>query len=269
MTVGGAPKLVVVLALAACLSAACSSDGGSGKDTTAASGPTTTEEARVLPPSDFAAEAADFSVALTWTPPPGDVERYALYRDGFALMSVAGTETTFTDEDVLPGEQHTYEIESRVGKTASDRISVAATTVVPPVKAARLEGTFNVRTRFVSKTGYGDYTKPNFGWQFKPRCEEGPCNVVWSDLQTTRIRANLQRHGGRYRGEYTGRFTIECSGTPSTSSVTIALRVDRAGVVDGEWRATRLLGTIDQSEVAQLGCRSAEARLAVRARLAR
>jgi hypothetical protein len=61
---------------------------------------------------------------------------------------------------------------------------------------------------------------------------------------------------------------MECSGAQATTSLEIDLKVVKARVVDDEWRATRVVGTIDQSEAAQLGCRSSEARLAVRARLA-
>jgi hypothetical protein len=49
--------------------------------------------------------------------------------------------------------------------------------------------------------------------------------------------------------------------------VTIELRVDAARVIDREWRASRLVGTLDQSEAEQLGCRYSEAEFSVRARL--
>jgi hypothetical protein len=60
---------------------------------------------------------------------------------------------------------------------------------------------------------------------------------------------------------------MECSGAHATSSLQIDLKVVRARALGGEWRATRVTGTIDQAEAAQLGCGSSQAELAVRARL--
>ena len=57
-------------------------------------------------------------------------------------------------------------------------------------------------------------------------------------------------------------------GAPATSVVTVDLKVDKARVIGDEWRATLLVGTLNHSEAAQLGCGYSEAELAVRARLA-
>jgi hypothetical protein len=43
------------------------------------------------------------------------------------------------------------------------------------------------------------------------------------------------------------------------------MKVVKAKVIDDEWRATRLEGTIESSEIPQFGCRSAEVNLAVKA----
>ncbi|HEY7562516.1 MAG TPA: fibronectin type III domain-containing protein [Gaiellaceae bacterium] len=221
-------------------------------------------------PTDLAAEPAAFSVRLSWTAPAGgpEIERYALYRDGAWLAFVPGSETGYSDDGVVPGEEYSYAIEARAGKTASGRTSVSVETHVPSLRAARLEGVFNVKTRITSQSGYSDYDVPIFGWRFTPSCKEGACNVRWNDLQTKRIHGKLTRHGARYRGSYTGYFYMECSGAHGTTSLEIDLKVVRARVVDDRWRATRLGGTIDQSEAAQLGCRPSHAELAVRARLA-
>ena len=142
-------------------------------------------------------------------------------------------------------------------------------TPVPPLRSARLEGTFNVTTKVASQSGYGSFASSNFGWMFRPQCADGPCNVRWRDLHVKRLRAVLKRTGPRYQGGFTGQFFVECGGSPATSAVKLDLRVDKARVIDGEWRAARLVGTLDQSEAAQLGCGYSEAQLTVRARLAR
>jgi hypothetical protein len=232
---------------------------------------TATTTARPLPPSDFAAEAASFSVELSWAHPPGDAEaeRYALYRDGSILITMSGSEKTFTDDSVVPGRQYVYEIEARSGDATSDRIPATAETPVPTLRAARLAGAFNVRTRTLSQSGYVSYQAPVFGWSFKPRCRAGACEVRWSDLHRKRIRATLERRGARYRGSYTGTFTTQCAGTPATSSVEIEFKVVAARVIGREWRATRIVGTLDQSEPVQLGCTSSSATHSLRARLVR
>jgi hypothetical protein len=151
---------------------------------------TATTTARPLPPSDFAAEAASFSVGLSWAHPPGDAEteRYALYRDGSILSTMSGSENAFMDDSVVPGRQYVYEIEARSADAISDRISATAETPVPPLRAARLAGAFNVRTRTLSQSGYVSYQAPVFGWSFRPRCRAGACEVRWSDLHRKRIR---------------------------------------------------------------------------------
>ena len=259
---------VVIGVLLAFAAAACMGDG-SAEDEATSTGKKGPEAAQS--PANLAADPTAFGVRLSWTAPAEgpDIERYALYRDGTWLAFVPGSETGYSDDGVMPGKKYSYEIEARAGKTASDRTSVSVETPVPALRAARLDGFFNVKTRFRSQSGYGDYDAPSYGWRFEPRCREGACDVRWSDLHEKQIHGKLERHGARYRGSYTGFFFIACSNAHSTSSLRIDLQVVKARVIDDEWRATRVIGTIDQSEAQQLGCRSSEAELAVRARLAR
>jgi hypothetical protein len=265
----GTALLAVALAASG---AACtgSSDAGEAATPTQRAPSATVEETPApLPPASFAAEATPFKIVLTWDPPPDEVERFELFRDGYSLGTQLGSLTSYTDQDVRPGQVYNYEIASRSGELVSGRLHQSVETPVPPLRAARLAGSFDVRTRFLSKSGYGEYAAPTFGWRFRPKCGSGPCDVVLRDLHEARTRATLQRRGTRYRSSFTGRIGLECSGSPVTSSVTVALRVDDARVVGSEWLATRLVGTVSHSEGAQLGCRASSARLAVRARLVR
>lgn len=273
MRLGAATKLIGFAIAVAVPAAACT--GGSGDETATTATPRETstaaepqESATVLPPSDFTAKPGTARVVLSWAPAPdGDAERFAIYRNDSPLTILPGSATTYTDESVVPGEEYAYEIEARAGATVAERVLVSTKTTLPPLNAARLAGDFNAKGRFESKTGYGDYSKPTYGWKFRPRCVEGPCNVAWSDLHSKPIRATLKRSGSRYRGSFTGKWGMECGGSPMTSSVTIDLRVDAAKVVEDEWRATRLVGTLDQTDAAQLGCRAGEARIDIRASL--
>jgi hypothetical protein len=137
----------------------------------------------------------------------------------------------------------------------------------PPLREARLAGSFTVRTRILAKSGYGTYVAPIFGWRFTPVCSDRACDVRWRDLHDRRIHGVLSRDAARYRGSYTGYFYMDCSGAHVTSALRLRLRVVKARMLGDEWRATRLVGSVRQHEGAQLGCHGSEARLAVHARL--
>jgi hypothetical protein len=68
-------------------------------------------------------------------------------------------------------------------------------------------------------------------------------------------------------GGYSAQLGLNCSGTPTSSSGSITIRVTKARVVDGEWRATRVEGTMMHAEVAQLGCRASSATLSLNGKL--
>ena len=144
----------------------------------------------------------------------------------------------------------------------------ALETPVPALRAARVEGTFNVSTRIASQTGYSSYTPTNFGWRLPAAVRRRPLRRPLARPAreappggTEANRRPLPRRATR------DQFFIECGGSPATSVAELDLRVDKARVIDDEWRATRLVGTLVHSEAAQLGCGSSEARLTVRARL--
>jgi hypothetical protein len=263
---------VSIAVVAAALTSGCMGGGGEEAATTASApqAADTVEEAppAPLPPSSFTAEATPFQVVLTWETPPEGVQRFELFRDAMSLAIQPGTATSYTDDDVQPGRTYTYGIAAQTGDQVADRVESSVETPLPSLRAARVEGTFNVTTRIVSQSGYQDYNRPNFGWRFRPRCAEGPCTVRWSDLHTRRIRGTLKRTGARYRGGYTGKFFLVCGSAPATSVGTLDLKVDKARVMGDEWRATLLVGTLSHSEAAQLGCGYSEAELAVRARRA-
>jgi hypothetical protein len=101
----------------------------------------------------------------------------------------------------------------------------------------------------------------------RPKCRHGACDVTWRDVSEKSVHGILKQRGKEYSGSYTGWFFVSCEGTHSTSNVDISLRVAKANVLDGEWRATKLEGTIDSSETPQFGCRSAEASLSIKALL--
>ena len=125
------------------------------------------------PPSSFAAEPAPFEVVLTWEPPTEDVERFELFRDGARLATQSGSASSYTDDDVVPGQVYDYQIASATDELVTTRVNVSTETPVPPLRAARLEGTFNVSTRVASKSGYGNYTPNNLRLGVPPAVRRG------------------------------------------------------------------------------------------------
>lgn len=257
-------RFMFLLVATALVLAACDTGGGDE------AGPTETAKPKLTAPTGFTATPEGFTVTLSWTPPSGgpEVDGYDVYRDGSKLQSVAAAETTFTDDRVTPGKAYTYEIRARSKAQMSPAASADVEIKVPPLSAARVEGDFSVVTRVVSKSGYSRFEdKSSYGWHFAPKCGKGPCNVLWKDVFQKRIRALLKRTKGRYAGEYHGLYLTKCGGTTSVSTVNLALKVAKARAVAGEWRATRLTGTLTNSETAQFGCVSSRAQHSVVAKV--
>lgn len=228
------------------------------------------EAVEPVPPTSLDARAKPFVVVLTWTGPvPTDpLDRLEIQRNGAFIGYATFGERKYRDTSALPGKRYRYElrVETQDG-VFSDPVRVRVRTPVPPLLQARVEGTFDARTSFTSKVGYGDYVAPTFGWEFTPVCASGPCDVRLRDSFYDDLRIKLNRTGASYAGSFAGQIGLQCQGTPSTSTGSITLRVSKARVVAGEWRATLLEGTMNHQEAAQLGCRSGSANLSVRARL--
>lgn len=265
--------ILIVVALAIVLAGAVTAVAlvmsGSNGDVGPAAAP---EPAALLAPESFVAEREGlFGVRLAWAAPAGgvDVEHYDIYRNGSKLISLSDVGTTYVDDSVRPGKQYVYEIVSRSKAKTSERASATVTVSVPPLRSARVEGDFSVSAKTVSESGYGEYGPESFGWLLTPKCGEGACQVLWKDLHEKQIKTVLKRDGTRYRGTYSGFFFIECGGTHANSTVTIDLKVTKAAAVEGEWLATKLAGTVRQSESPQLGCGSSSATLQVGAKLVR
>ena len=190
---------------------------------------------------------------LTWEPPTEDVERFELFRDGARLATQSGSASSYTDDDVVPGQVYDYQIAAATDELVTTRVNVSTETPVPPLRAARLEGTFNIATRFTSKTGYGDYTRPSFGWRFVPRCQaKAPATWPGGTSTTPASALGSSAKGPLQRQVHRGDRESSARGTDDLDDRRRS-RVVAGAALDGEWLATRLRGTIDQSEAAQFG----------------
>jgi hypothetical protein len=74
------------------------------------------------------------------------------------------------------------------------------------------------------------------------------------DVVMKNVHAVLKHKGKEYSGTYHGSFGITCGGTHSSSAVDVSFKVMKARALAGEWRATKLEGTVENSEVFQFGC---------------
>jgi hypothetical protein len=224
----------------------------------------------VLAPVDLTEDAQAFVVTLSWSQPEGgsEIVRYSVYRNGDFVGSVTPPATMFTDEDVVPGKRYTYEVEALGGGLVSERASLEVRTEVPPIREARVQGTFNVVINTKSQYGFqASLGKFTLGWKITPKCKLDACNVTVKVLNFKELKATLKRKGARYTGSDSGKFNAKCGGTVSTSTLAFDFTVKRAKAISDAWRATKLVGTLKQTDPAQLGCVGAGATYSITATL--
>lgn len=94
----------------------------------------------------------------------------------------------------------------------------------------------------------------NLGWRVIPVCDEGPCDVKFSVVGVKETATTLRFAKGAYQGAYTSNDLVRCGASAASATYTIRFTVTRADVVKGEWRATKIAGTVVQRSPAQLGC---------------
>lgn len=261
-------KRSVSLAFAAAavmVASGCNQTSGSGS-----SEPTTTAAPAPLPvPTSLTLIAARDRMTLRWTAPvAGSFEQYMILRNGHQLALVDRKTTRFVDRSTAPATRYDYAVRTTRGVTSSASAHASVRTPTPPLTAARVEGWFNVKAKTTSQSGVTGFEVETYAWDFQPRCQIGPCSGKWSGpMGSNTIHGHAERHGARYHMTYNGFFNIVCSEVHTTSAVDIKMRVTRARVIYGEWRATRLTGSLTISNAAQLGCVSSQVNQALDARL--
>jgi hypothetical protein len=264
LIIGG---LVVVAAGAAGVAVAMARGG---QPTATRVSPSPAPSPTIFAPVALTEEAEAFAVTLSWTQPGGGTEiaRYSVYRNGVHVAAVTPPTTTYTDEDVAPGKKYTYEIEALGDGLVSDRASIDVKTKVPPLKDARVQGTFNVSLTTTSQYGFQESLgKFTLGWRFSPKCDSGACNVTVKVLSFKELKGTLKREGTSYTGHDNGKFNASCAGTRTSSTLTFHLTVKKAKAISDEWRATKLVGSLKQVDPAGLGCIGAGATYSVTAKL--
>lgn len=244
--------IVVVLALVGIGIAVTS---GGGDDVPAALKPAPSPT--VPPPAGVRATYKDLDVTLHWTQPTGGIPviGYRIYRGKNQVATVPVPETEWTDNDGSPGK-HTYSIVSRTaGVQQSDPVKVSIKVPPPPLTTARLDGVFNVKATVTSSSGYTKIPgSGTLGWRFDAKCSTGPCDVILVDLEFADIHGTLKRSGQSYHGTISGKYNTKCGSTITISTLTIDLKITAGKAISGQWRASKVSGTLNTSEAPQLGC---------------
>jgi hypothetical protein len=226
----------------------------------------------VLAPEALSAKANPFQVDLQWEQPVGGapVDGYEIYRDAVLLDTVDAAAREYADPAVEPGNTYVYGVAARVSDVTSLKATLQVDTPVPALNEARLQGIFDVTFKLASQTGFQNYPGSfHRGWEFEPRCTDGACDVRWSDVDEASWGATLNRTRGTYSGSDTGDFNSVCRQASLTSKLTIEFHVTKAEAIDQQWRATEIVGTVEESEEAQLDCLSSSATLSITAKLFR
>ncbi len=195
-------------------------------------------------------------VELRWRSDPSGTqpEAFRVLRTGTELATVpaASGPLRFTDKDATPGETYVYSVLAMIGDLESASVDVRVRVPMPPLGAARLEGSFEVVGRLTAESGYtnrgvGDRFRET--WTFDARCKTGACATRVSGpapLPQGTWTMKLERHGTRYRGTAKASMS-SCLGLPVSDTLVVTLEVTRAKMVGGEWRVTSWSGTFEDS----------------------
>ncbi len=258
-----------VLVLAGVGAAIAASSGGdpdaSPSGSTAASPTTSPSPVPPASPADLKAKPGAFRVFLAWEEVvDGGTEpvSYRITRDGELLtMASAGT-SSFVDDDVTPFTTYEYGIVALdADGVESPAATVTTETASAPPGTARVSGFFDVTLRATSHFGLSTISDEpvNQGWRIIPGCDEGLCAAKFSVIGVKEATTTLKHTQSGYQGSFQSNEFVRCGASGANATFTIRFKVTRADVVKGQWRATKIAGTVIQRSPAQLGCVSSGA----------
>jgi hypothetical protein len=216
----------------------------------------------LLSPVGLHASVDGVTVLLAWSDPSDGAapDGFQIHRGTTLLATVPPTTTGYTDKNAAPGKVYSYTVQSTLVDALSPAATVQVNLAKPPLGAARLAGSFDIKSKVVSSSGFQNIQNSNnYGFTFKPKCSSGPCNVGWTIIGLKGISARLTRTGASYAGEDTGDFHVKCSSADTSTTWSLTFHVSQAKAINGVWRASKIVGTIDESSPAQLGCVSSHA----------
>ncbi len=214
-------------------------------------------------PANLRAAAGAFQVKLTWHAGTGDgsaTDRYDIQRNDQVVGHADADATSWLDEDVVPGQAYAYQVIAVGAEGGRSRASVDVKTTSAPPGTAALIGTFDVNVHAISHSGFSTFGRERYssGWRFQPNCDRPPCDTQLRDIHEKDFIVTLNETEGTYQGSDSASFG-SCNGHTVSSTFAVTLHVMRAGEVHGEWRVTKISGTMSQYASAQLGCVSTSA----------
>ena len=201
------------------------------------------------------ADPDSWSVVLTWDPAPGfEADHYEVTRNGKTIVDDLPA-TRLVDDDVVPETSYAYEVTAvDAAGTSTASSSVKVDTHAPPAADARLEGRFAMKMHITGQSGLqGGATGFAMLFLYDPACAKGACDVTWSRKDRPGS-GRLPLAGGAYDGTVHSAFQIRsCHGGTLTETLAFTTKVVEASVIHGQWRATKVEGTLHESAPAS-GC---------------
>jgi hypothetical protein len=195
------------------------------------------------------------SVAFHWSSPAtGPLpDKYLIIYNGEVIGSVPGTVTSYRTTGLAPDTPYQYRVAAeRGGKRSALSSVLSMRTAVPPVSAARWQGSWSVAAKITrgSSTinGPKHFTET---WLASPQCATGPCPVRLSvSINGHSFKVTMARAGAVYRGKTTKNI-FPC-GTGSNafsvrSGLTIRIRLTKAQVQNQAWTAAAWRGIVQVS----------------------
>ncbi|HEU5144006.1 MAG TPA: fibronectin type III domain-containing protein [Dermatophilaceae bacterium] len=218
-------------------------------------------------PSGLAASAVTTStLTLRWAFPAGPApEGFVILRDGDDVGTVGGSVRAFQDKGLLPAHKYTYTVVAVFGGVRSaESPAVSATTLTPPVSAARLAGSWDVDGKITKATSgitLGDAAAAGqvFGstWELTPRCSSGACDATLKgSLAGHSFSMTLKRSGAVYTGSNKAHVShcVTPLGTKDvTNTLMVRLTVTKAGLDSSVWAARVVSGTLTMTSPYTVG----------------
>jgi len=195
------------------------------------------------------------SVAFRWSnPATGPLpDKYLILYNGEVIGSVPGTVTSYRTTGLAPDTPYQYRlVAERGGKRSALSSVLTMRTAIPPISAARWQGSWNVAAKITrgSSTIHGPkhFTET---WLASPQCATGPCPVRLSvSINGHSFKVTMARAGAIYRGKTT-KNVFPCgtgaSSFPVRSGLTIRVKLTKAQVENEAWTAAAWHGTVQVS----------------------
>jgi hypothetical protein len=177
-----------------------------------------------------------------------------VYRDEDVLSRVGSKASSFVDRTASPGTHHSYSVVAHRGRDYSPPSQTVTVHVpVPPLTAARLEGTYHVNLtvrrakNVASLAGIEQPVRGKEGtdaWNFASTCEPGlsACATTWQDNV-----GKIRPRGTSWRGVSRGPDAHCFADTQVHAPVRFRLNARDARVADGAWVVDRFTGTMKVS----------------------